>query len=293
MATAYLENELVRVGVKSHGAELCSILKKESQREYVWQAAPEYWNRHAPVLFPIVGKLPNNQYLHQGKTYSLPQHGFARDQEFELLEQTQNQLVYELTQNEETLKNYPFHFSLQIIYTLQDQTLAVKWRVQHTGEGEMLFSIGAHPAFHVPMVPGGSFEDYYLEFSQPETLSRHLLDQEQGLFNGLTQPVLDNMALLPLRYEHYTKDAIVFKGFRSDRVTLKCDQHPHFVQMTFKGFPYLGIWTKRVGAPFLCIEPWYGLAGSVGGPVELSEKEGMQSLGQGETFEAAYSIAVG
>ncbi|WP_181304480.1 aldose 1-epimerase family protein [Rufibacter sp. XAAS-G3-1] len=293
MKATYLENEYVRVGVKSTGAELCSFLKKEGNREYIWQADGTFWNRHAPVLFPIVGRLPQDQYLHQGQTYSLPQHGFARDKEFALVEEQENRLVFELKATEETKKNYPFDFALRLVYTLRGQTLEVTWQVQHLGEGEMLFSIGAHPAFNVPMLPGGAFEDYYLEFSQPETLSRYLLEDGTGLQNGQTEPVLDNMAILPLRYEHYEKDAIVFKSFRSDRVTLKSDQHPHFVQVQFANFPYLGIWTKRVGAPFLCIEPWYGVAGSAGEPIELRDKEGMQSLGPGETFEAAYSITIG
>ncbi|WP_066834744.1 aldose 1-epimerase family protein [Rufibacter ruber] len=293
METTFLENDLVRVGVKSHGAELCSLVKKDSHREYLWQADPEFWNRHSPILFPIVGRLPQNQFLHQGQTYSLPQHGFGRDNVFALVGQTENQLVYELKASEETLKVYPFRFTLRVVYMLQDQTLEVKWQVRHAGEGEMLFSIGAHPAFHVPITENGAFEDYYLEFSQPETLSRYLLEEGTGLLSGATEPVLDNMALLPLNYDHFEKDALVFKNFKSERVTLKCDQHPHFVQMDFAGFPFLGIWTKRRGAPFLCLEPWYGVAGSAGGPVELSEKEGMQSVGSGETFEAAYTITIG
>ncbi|MBC3542037.1 aldose 1-epimerase family protein [Rufibacter sediminis] len=293
MKTTFLENDYLRVGVKSLGAELCSLVKKDANREYLWQADPAFWNRHAPVLFPIVGRLPQDQYLHQGKTYTLPQHGFARDQEFALVEEQENRLVYELKATDETRKVYPFAFVLRIIYTLQAQTVEVTWQVRHAGEGEMLFSIGAHPAFNVPLLPGEAFEDYYLEFSQPELLSRYLLQEGTGLLNGETEPVLDNMAVLPLRYEHYEKDALVFKSFRSDRVTLKSDQNPHFVQMQFANFPYLGIWTKRVGAPFLCLEPWYGIAGSAGEPVELSEKEGMQSLGSGETFEAAYSITIG
>lgn len=293
MSIAYLENDLVRVGSKSHGAELCSFIKKSESLEYIWQAHPEFWNRHAPVLFPIVGRLPQDQYLHQGKDYSLPQHGFARDQEFTLLSQEPDQLVYELQSTEQSLQVYPFQFSLRIIYTLQDQTLEVKYQVQNRSEGEMLFSIGAHPAFNCPLTPDTNFEDYYLEFSQPETLARYLLEDGTGLQNGQTEPVLDNMAILPLRYSHYEKDALVFKNVRSERITLKCDQHPHYVQMQFEGFPFLGIWTKRAGAPFLCIEPWHGIAGPAGPPIELSEKEGMQSLGTQETFEAGYSITIG
>jgi galactose mutarotase-like enzyme len=293
MSIAYLENELVRVGIKSHGAELCSFLKKSENLEFIWQADAQFWNRHAPVLFPIVGRLPQDQYLHQGQTYSLPQHGFARDQEFTVLSQASDQLVYELRSSEQSLQVYPFQFALRILYTLQDQTLEVKYQVQHLAEGEMLFSIGAHPAFNCPLTPSTTFEDYYLEFSQPETLARYLLEDGTGLQNGQTEPVLDNMAILPLRYSHYEKDALVFKNVRSEKITLKCDQHPHFVQMQFAGFPYLGIWTKRPGAPFLCLEPWHGIAGSAGSPIELSQKEGMISLGSHQTFEAAYTIAIG
>ncbi|AKQ44613.1 hypothetical protein TH63_01565 [Rufibacter radiotolerans] len=293
MNTTYLENEYVRVGVKHLGAELCSFVKNDGNREYIWQADAAYWNRHAPVLFPIVGRLPQNQYLHEGQTYTLPQHGFARDMPFALLNRQEDRLVFELRATAQTREVYPFDFALRIIYTLQGHTLTVTWQVEHLGEGEMLFSIGAHPAFNVPLLPGGTFEDYYLEFSQPEILARYLLEEGTGLQNGETEPVLDNMAVLPLRYEHYKKDALVFKNYRSDRVTIKCDYHPHFVQMQLEGFPFLGIWTKCEGAPFLCIEPWYGIAGSAGPPVELSEKEGMQSLGTREVFEASYAITIG
>ncbi|GAA4305283.1 aldose 1-epimerase family protein [Nibribacter koreensis] len=293
MSIAYLENDLVRVGVKSHGAELCSFLKKSENLEYLWQADGQFWNRHAPVLFPIVGRLPLDQYLHQGQTYSLPQHGFARDQEFALVSQNADQLVYELRFSEASLQVYPFHFRLRIIYTLQDQTLEVKYQVQNMGEGEMLFSIGAHPAFNCPLTPNTAFEDYYLEFSQPETLARYLLEDGTGLQNGQTEPVLDNMAIMPLRYNHYEKDALVFKNVRSEKITLKCDQHPHFVQMQFEGFPFLGIWTKRAGAPFLCLEPWHGIAGTSGPPIELSQKEGIISLLGHQTFEASYTLTIG
>ncbi len=291
--TTYLENEFVRLGVHHHGAELCSLVKKDTGVEYLWQADAAFWNRHAPVLFPTVGRLPQNQYLHQGNTYSLPQHGFARDLPFDLVEESAQQLVFELKATPETKAVYPFDFVLRILYILEGHTVRVTWQVHHAGEGEMLFSIGAHPGFNVPLLPGAGFEDYYLKFSQPETLSRYLLDQATGLFNGQTEPVLDNMALLPLRYRLFEKDALVFKDFKSARVTLKCDQHPHFVQMEFSGFPYLGIWTKCAGAPFLCLEPWHGLAGSVGQPLELSEKEGIHSIGAKETFEAHYAITIG
>ncbi len=293
MEPIYLENDYVRFGVKAVGAELCSFVKKDDGREYIWQADANFWARHAPVLFPVVGKLLQNQFLHHGEIYNMPQHGFARDLPFVLREQTQDSLVFELTENPETLAIYPFRFSLQITYVLHGHQLEVRWQVRNTGTGEMFFSIGAHPAFNLPLVPGPDFEAYSLTFSQPETLARYLLDQETGLFNGQTEPVLENMAVLPLRYQQFEQDAMVFKDFRSDWVTLTCDHHPQYIKMTFAGFPYLGIWTKCAGAPFLCLEPWYGLAGSVGDVLELRDKEGIQRLAEGEVFNASYTIEIG
>ncbi|RTQ49249.1 aldose 1-epimerase family protein [Hymenobacter gummosus] len=290
MTTYYLENEQCRVGVNAHGAELSSLQRTDlGGLEYLWQADPAVWARHAPVLFPIVGRLPQDTYLHQGQTYHLSQHGFARDRAFELVRQSATEVQLRLTDDEQSRAVFPFAFELTITHRLQGTTVHVGWEVRNpAADQELLFSIGAHPAFRCPLLPDESFGDYAFRFDHPVTLERHLLDG--GLLNGQTETVLTEATELPLSYELFAQDALVIKHYDFTRVTLVSRRSERAVQMQFDGFPYLGLWTKGPGAPFVCIEPWQGIASSVGAPAELRDKEGILTLAPGATFRAAYTI---
>ncbi|UYZ63007.1 aldose 1-epimerase family protein [Hymenobacter weizhouensis] len=290
--TYTLENEECRVAVNSHGAELSSFIRKDLDGglEYIWSADPAVWARHAPVLFPIVGRLPQDQYTHQGQTYSLGQHGFARDREFQLVRQTAAELVLELRDDELTRAVFPFGFRLLISYRLAGHQLTIGWEVQNTGAEELLFSIGAHPAFRCPLLPGETFEDYLFEFDHPVSLERHLL--EGGLLTGRTEPVLREQTALPLTYELFAQDALVFKHFDFTHITLRSRRSGRSVRVRFDGFPYLGLWTKGSGAPFVCIEPWHGIASAVSGSGELADKEGILTLRPSGQFISSYSVTV-
>ncbi|RPD50081.1 aldose 1-epimerase family protein [Hymenobacter sediminis] len=289
--TYYLENEQCRVGINSHGAELSSFVRKDLDNlEYIWPADPAFWNRHAPVLFPIVGRLPQDQYQHEGQSYSLSQHGFARDQEFELHSHSGTAIAFELRATEESRAKFPFDFLLRITYRLAGPTLTIGWEVENPGSGELLFSIGAHPAFRCPLQEGETFEDYEFVFDQPTTAERYLL--EGGLLTGKTEPLLQNQEVLPLSYELFAQDALVLKHFDFTHVTLRSRRSGRSVRVRFDGFPYLGLWTKGPGAPFVCIEPWQGIASSTTGSAELADKEGILSLNPGQQFVTSYSITV-
>lgn len=285
-----LQNEHYQVSVKEAGAELCSFFSKEENLEYIWQADPQVWPRHAPVLFPIVGKLPDGKYSYGGKTYELSQHGFARDHNFELIRKTETEILLELRESEQTLAVYPFRFRLQVIYRLDGNALETTFKVENPAETDLYFSIGGHPAFNCPLLPGESFVDYYLEFEHPETQSRYLLDQ--GLLNGGTEPLLKEETKLPLSYDLFLHDALVFKNLASERIELKNLRHSHGLSFGFKDFPFFGIWTKKPGAGFICLEPWHGIAGKVGDSGELEQKEGILKLAAGEVFSCAYTIRV-
>jgi galactose mutarotase-like enzyme len=248
------------------------------------------WNRHAPILFPIVGRLRNNQYQWDGQSFSLSQHGFARDREFDYLDRSENSLTLALYADVETRRVYPFNFELRVTYTVADNSLEITYQVINRGEERMLFSIGAHPGFNCPLLPNETFEDYYLEFAQPETMERHLL--EDGLFNGQTEPFLYRQQTLPLSRSLFEQDAVVVKNFKSQSLILKSNQHAHQVKVSFAGFPYLGIWTKNAASPFLCIEPWYGLADRTDASGNLADKEGIISLKAGEQFRCRHTIEV-
>ncbi|WP_139925772.1 aldose 1-epimerase family protein [Hymenobacter sp. DG01] len=289
--TYYLENEQCRVGINSHGAELSSFVRKDlGNLEYIWSADPAHWSRHAPVLFPIVGRLPQDQYQHEGQTYNLSQHGFARDQEFTLHSHSGTAVAFELRATEESQIKFPFDFLLRITYRLAGPTLTIGWEVENPGTGELLFSIGAHPAFRCPLQEGETFEDYEFVFDQPTTAERYLL--EGGLLTGQTEPLLQNQEALPLSYELFAQDALVLKHFDFTHVTLRSRRSGRSVRVRFDGFPYLGLWTKGPGAPFVCIEPWQGIASSTSGSPELADKEGILSLQPGQQFVSSYSITV-
>ncbi|WKN42221.1 aldose 1-epimerase family protein [Tunicatimonas pelagia] len=288
MANYVLENDHLIATFTTEGAELTSVQSKASKQEYIWQADPAVWARHAPVLFPIVGRLKDDQYQWNNDTYSMSQHGFARDHNFSVIDQSNAEITFGLTASPETQKMYPFNFVFDIRYTLQENELTVAYRVANQGQDEMLFSIGAHPAFYCPTQRDQKLEEYHLQFEKPETLNRHLL--QGGLRNGKTEPLLNNEDVLPLHRQLFESDAIIFKGIASSwvRIVRQSDGQP-LVTVTFAGFPYLGVWQK-VGSDFYCIEPWYGLADKKEGQVDFSEKEGVMKLSPEEQFTADYQI---
>ena len=289
-----LTSATARVEIAAHGAELTSFQDLASGREYLWQADAAQWARHAPLLFPIVGKLPDDTYLYNGQPYKLPQHGFARDQEFTVIHQDAASLTFQLMASAATKAEFPFEFELRVRYELRGSVLTVGWHVRNPAAAghDLLFSIGAHPAFNCPLGSGERFEDYAFHFDHPVTLARQLL--RGGLRSGETAPVLENQAALPLSYELFKDDALVFSHFDFTRLTLqKADRTGPFVRMQFAGFPYLGLWTKGPGANFVCIEPWHGVASPVGEPQELSDKEGILTLGPSQMFDASYTIEIG
>ena len=281
-----------RATFSPHGAELISFIGNADGLEYLWSGDPAVWGRHAPVLFPLVGRLPGDAYHHQGRNYRLPQHGFARDQEFAVLRQSNTELVFRLQNDENTRAVFPFAFELLITYTLRGAQLSVRWDVRNPAPDQpLLFSIGAHPAVRCPLLPGEEFGDYYFAFDHPVTLDRHLLTG--GLLNGETARVLTHVQELPLSYELFADDALVFKHYDFTRLTLRSRKSARFVRFQFAGFPYLGLWTKGPGANFVCVEPWHGIASPAGEPGELSEKEGILTLEPGQAFTATYSMEIG
>ncbi|MBJ6143311.1 aldose 1-epimerase family protein [Hymenobacter sp. BT559] len=297
-----LTSATARVQIAAHGAELTSFVNLATGLEYVWPADPAQWARHAPLLFPIVGKLPEDTYLHNGQAYKLSQHGFARDQEFQLIHEEADNLVFQLMHSAVTQQVYPFEFELRVSYTLRGSVLTVGWHVRNpaAADQDLLFSIGAHPAFNCPLgTEGGQFADYFFEIGNPpQPFERHLL--KGGLRTGETQPVplannelTDDGEALPLTYDLFADDALVFKSNDFSWIALRSNKFSNFVRMQFDGFPYLGLWTKGPGANFVCIEPWQGVASPVGPPQELRDKEGIMTLAPSQMFDCRYTIEVG
>lgn len=283
-----IKNNHISVSILHKGAELCSIKSKEGI-EFIWEADENYWPRHAPILFPIVGKLKDFSYQHKRSKYSLPQHGFARDKNFFLKSVSDDFVVFYLNSDVETQSSYPFEFELLVSYGLIKNKLIIEYKVSNFGAEPMPFSIGAHPGFRCPILPSEKMDDYQLIFEKKENLKRHLL--EGGLFSGETASYLENSSKINLTESTFIQDAIVFEQVQSKFIQLKSTKSNHSVKVGIEGFPYLGLWSKP-GAPFVCIEPWFGKADSVDSNGILIEKEGIILLEPQKEFSCSYSIEV-
>ncbi|OMQ13248.1 aldose 1-epimerase family protein [[Flexibacter] sp. ATCC 35103] len=278
-----ISNSTLSASIKHSGAELYS-LKDNKNKEYIWEGNPDFWGKHSPVLFPIVGTLKNNTYSINGKEYQLPRHGFARDMEFQLIDKTQNKAVFSLKSDAETLKKYPFEFELQLIYTLNDASLDIEYKVINNGESKMPFSIGAHPAIALPE----NFESYSFEFEKEEALKYYLL--ENDLISNETKILETTNNLIPLNYKLFENDALIFKTLNSNSLTILENSSP-YIKVDFEDFPSLGIWTKEQ-APFVCIEPWLGYSDTAENSGDLFEKEGILVLDADQTFNSKFSIKI-
>jgi galactose mutarotase-like enzyme len=281
-----IENDFLRVAIKPFGAELCSIINKKNNLEYLWQAGKE-WAKHAPVLFPIVGQLKENKYFFSGKEYKMERHGFGRSSKFETGNLNDDSAEFILKSDNETLKVFPFPFQLKIIYTLSQNKLVVKYAMENIGDLEMYFSIGAHPAFKIPLAKKENYEDYFLEFNKVENLFRYKL--KDGLISDETEMVLNSSNKLPLTKKLFYNDALVFKNLASNIISIKNNKSAHGLHFNFEGFPFFGIWAAK-DADFICLEPWYGIADSVNHNQRLENKEGIIKLESGKTFRCHYSI---
>ncbi|EJT6475441.1 TPA: aldose 1-epimerase family protein [Clostridium perfringens] len=284
-----LENQHLKISLSNHGGELHSIKGKKDNTEFLWSGDEAYWKYHAPILFPIVGKVFNGKYTVDGKTYELPQHGLARVRDFEMIEQTKNSISFELKYSEDTLKVYPFKFSLIIKYTLNDINLSIDYIVKNLDNKEMYFSIGAHPAFMCP-IENDKFDDYYFEFNEKENASIMQL-VGPGYFSKEEKPYLKDENIINLSTDLFKNDALVFKNLKSNKISLKSKNHKKYLEFDFGEFPYLGLWTKDTGAPFVCIEPWFGHADFDGFNEEFKDKAAIQSLMPNKEFHCNYNIS--
>ena len=251
-----ISNEQLTIQVSPHGAELCSIFA--NGKEYLWQADPAFWKRHSPVLFPIVGSVWENQYRNEGIAYTLSQHGFARDMEFTLVSEKEDEVRYHLVSNEETLRKFPFPFCLEIGYRIQGKQIEVIWEVKNTGEKEMYFQIGAHPAFYWPDFNADTQNRGFFGFDKEEGL-KYILISEKGCADPSTEYSLElTDGLLPLDTHTFDKDALIIENEQIHKVTLYTKEKKAYLSLHFHA-PVVGLWSPPAkNAPFVCIEPWYG-----------------------------------
>ena len=289
MPVYQLQNTSLAVKVNSLGAELCSVVSAHSQMEYIWQADPSVWARHAPNLFPIVGKLKNDAYHYQSQTYRLPQHGFARDSEFVCVEQAEDTLVFELAANNKTLENFPFHFNLQVSYRLTANSLQVSYSVFNPDNYDLYFSVGAHPAFNCPLTADECFEDYQLVFPGKDSLEIHLLNG--GLISKNTKQIPLNDHSLPVNKALFENDALVMMNGQINEVQVVSRKTKHGVSLRPVNWPYFGIWTKKGTDRFVCLEPWYGIADRDDSTGDFTQKTGIIQLKAEKHFNCSFDIS--
>ncbi len=287
-----IANEALSVSINTNGAALTSI-KGASGQEFLWHGDAKIWAGQAPNLFPFIGKVNNNSYTYQGQTHAMTRHGFARDSEFQLVKQTPTSATLRLSDNAATLVNYPFAFDLDICFSLQNNRLTVAYQVHNRSDQVMPFSLGAHPAFACNWQAGDAITDYYLEFEKLETSS-------YVQFNGVAlgrkrHACLQQSRQLLLTETMFDIDSLIFDDLKSEAITLrshKAASAEQWVRVEYAGFPYMGIWSKPK-APYICIEPWYGVDDYEDASGDVMEKEGVQILPPHTQFECQYHIVVG
>ncbi|MCL1884924.1 MAG: aldose 1-epimerase family protein [Defluviitaleaceae bacterium] len=285
-----INSDAFKVELNTTGAELSSILSKKSGMEYIWQGNPEWWAGRAPILFPMLCAIKNGTYTIGGTVYNMTKHGFVRYAEFETAQADDKKVVFEYRDNEETLKMYPYKFLLQIIFELDKSTLSTTYKVKSFNESPMYFSIGAHEAYRCPRNEDETFEDYYIEFEKDGKYISETVN-ENGLITGEQYTIIENGRIIPLDYSLFSKDTLMFKNPQSSKVFLKSKKSKTVLEVDYKNAPYLAIWTKK-GAPYVCIEPWFGMPDEENHDGDIKKKLGIEIIEPNGEFSWTHNITI-
>lgn len=263
------------------GAEITSF--KYKGVDYLWIGDPKYWGCSSPNLFPMTGGLKDDKYILNGKEYILPKHGFVRNKTFTIESQTDNSVVFLLTASDETKEAFPYEFELRISYILTDGKVTAGYSVTNCNDETMWFSVGSHDGFITPE----GIEEYDLIFPQKETLDTYTL------FGNLTghekTPVIADSDRIKMDYNYFAVDALVFKDLKSRTCRLVNRNTGRGIQLDFPGAPRFVVWTKP-GAPYVCLEPWFGQADNLDSDYDITKKEAIECLKPGETFKSVRVI---
>jgi galactose mutarotase-like enzyme len=276
--------------ISETGAELKSLCRLSTGQEHIWHGDPAWWNGSAPVLFPVIGGLKAGEYTHEGRQYKLPSHGFARTSEFAVSRAGPDSAELTLSSSPKTREGYPFDFTLKVSFAVERAGISVRYDVTNTGAARMLFSIGSHPAFVVPFA-GGVLENYYVLFEREETIERWFF-KDGIVVAGKTEEVLENSRVLSISRTMFDQGIMIFKHPASREFTIANSMNPHAIKVATDGVPYVGVWSKPGGAPFLCIEPWHGIPDMSDTSGNLADKEGILGLEPRATFTTGYRVEI-
>jgi galactose mutarotase-like enzyme len=272
-----IRNAHLSAAISARGAELQSLIPASGDN-VIWSADPAIWAWHAPNLFPIVGALSGDMLVHQGRRYPMKQHGFLRHSMCEIVEEATDSCAFRLTDSDETRKQYPFAFSLTIGWALEVDRIACAFTLRNPAPTPLYASLGAHPAFRWPL--GDCARDAHIvQFDTPETAPIRRL--ERGLIAPGPIPTPVEGRTLRLHDGLFQDDALIFDRPLSRRLVYGAPRGPG-IELGFADFPYLGVWSKPAAAPFICLEPWQGLASPEGFSGEFADKPGVVALAPGE-----------
>ena len=285
-----IKNNMIEVVISDHGAEVQSVKGAHTGEEYMWQADPEIWGRHAPVLFPIVGRLKNDEYKYQGKTYHMGQHGFARDCDFEVENHTQESITFLLKDNEKTREMYPFKFEFRVNYNLMNNLLEENFSVVNKSDETMIFGVGGHPGFNLQVNNGEEKEDYY--FDMHPSIARVKIPLKGAYLDWNNRSLASTDSFIGLSDELFKDDALIYELHGHDnKVSLRTDKSKFHINVWTRNAPYVGIWSQYPNtANYVCIEPWWGIADREDADGELEHKYGMNHLEPGKEYQAGFSI---
>lgn len=277
-----IKNETISVEINEFGAEIKKITVSGVER--LFDGDPKYWGKTAPILFPICGRIKDGIYTLNGKQYNIPPHGFARDKVFTLENKTETSATFLLKSDKETLEMYPYEFEFRASFTLNGNDLAVKYEIKNLTNEIMYSAVGSHEAYSC--IEG--IEEYDLIFEKNETLKTHLI--EVPLFRKETKTILRDSNTLPLKYEYFKTDALVFSDIKSRKVSLSNRNNGKTLSVSFPDCDYLLIWTKP-DAPYICIEPWTCCPGFVEDSHDITKKPGIKEILPHTTFKAEHIIS--
>lgn len=267
-------NDYLEISVKNFGAVLTNITSQKTGFQFLWQGNPDVWNGQSPILFPIIGRLLDDKYSLNGQEYSLIRHGVARHYEFDLFSQKDDELVFVQYANNETIVSYPFDYKLMVSFRLEGNKLIVKHSVKNCGDDNMYFSIGAHPAFNCHMGDTVVFDKNETQYCERIDTNSILIEHKDL--------ILDNSNTITLEPHLFDDDALIFSSLESKGVTLNLKEENKQIRMEYDS-PFFAVWAKP-NAPFVCLEPWYGINDSYDKVQDISQKRGIVSLAPHSKF---------
>lgn len=288
-----LNNQDLTVGIDSFGAEMVSLKCEKTGQEYLWNADEKYWKRSSPVLFPFVGSLKDKQYSYERKDYSMTQHGFARDMEFDCISENEEEIWFRLEAGPVSKKMYPFDFALEIGYRLSGRTVEVMWKVYNEDKKDMFFSIGAHPAFNCPLKEGEKQSDYSIWMnSRNDGVLFSLPDEKTGLMKNYKNELRLSKGRRLLTEGFFDQGAYIIEDYQVNKISLVDPENRPYITVEFDA-PLVGLWSPEYKqAPFVCIEPWYGRCDRESYSGTLQTREWTNKLKPKQSFERSYQITV-